>query len=542
MRVHVFGNSPSPAVATYGLRKSVELGPVPSEVKQFVERDFYVDDGLISLPTVDKAVNLMKSTQKVLLANGNMRLHKITSNNDRVMNAFPTDDLAKDLKDLDLGVDSLPQQCSLGLIWDLETDTFGFQVCTEEKPFTKWGILSTINSLFDPIGFVAPVDLHIPHTYIPVSLEAVKKREVHIFSDASEQAIAAVAYLKTTYHEENHHLGFLLGKAKVAPRSGHTIPRLELCAAVLAVDIAELLSKQLDIPLNDFHYYTDSRIILGYIHNQTRRCYVYISNQVQRIRQSSKSEQWRYVSTNSNPADQATRSVHASLMYSCDWLNGPSHLLRIGKTGEKTYPLLEPESDKDVRPLVIPLATTVKETFGLHRFERFSSWKRLLETIAHLKQIARNLHEKKVTNLNYKNVNSYAEGEQFIIRTVQKEIYSRELNCLKRNEPLPKVSSIVNLCPFIDESGLLRVGGRLNRAELTVGERNPLIIPGHGHIATLLVWHFHEAVKHQGHHFTEGAVRSAGYWITGGKKLISPLIYKCVKCRKLRCLIFPLII
>ena len=69
---------------------------------------------------------------------------------------------------------------------------------------------------------------------------------------------------------------------------------------------------------------------------------------------------------------------------------------------------------------------------------------------------------------------------------------------------------------------------------MTVSEKNPLIIPGHNHIATLLVWYYHENVKHQGRHFTEGVIRSAGYWITGGKKLISSLIYKCVKCRKLR--------
>ena len=48
------------------------------------------------------------------------------------------------------------------------------------------------------------------------------------------------------------------------------------------------------------------------------------------------------------------------------------------------------------------------------------------------------------------------------------------------------------------------------------------------------MWYYHENVKHQGRHFTEGVIRSAGYWITGGKKLISSLIYKCVKCRKLR--------
>ncbi|XP_054611777.1 uncharacterized protein LOC129169411 [Dunckerocampus dactyliophorus] len=54
------------------------------------------------------------------------------------------------------------------------------------------------------------------------------------------------------------------------------------------------------------------------------------------------------------------------------------------------------------------------------------------------------------------------------------------------------------------------------------------------HIATLLIRHYHEAVKHQGRHFTEGAVRASGLWLVGGKRPISSIISKCVTCRKLR--------
>lgn len=57
-------------------------------------------------------------------------------------------------------------------------------------------------------------------------------------SDASSTAIAAVAYLKTTDSDGEINVGFICGKAKLAPRPEITIPRLELCAAVLAVEIA----------------------------------------------------------------------------------------------------------------------------------------------------------------------------------------------------------------------------------------------------------------------------------------------------------------
>lgn len=75
------------------------------------------------------------------------------------MEAFPSQDHASDLKDLDLGSDTLPMQCSLGLNWDLKSDTFTFKVSTEEKPFTRRGVLSMVNSIYDPLGFIAPVTI-----------------------------------------------------------------------------------------------------------------------------------------------------------------------------------------------------------------------------------------------------------------------------------------------------------------------------------------------------------------------------------------------
>ncbi len=300
MKVHVFCNSPSPAVAIYGLKRSAQDGEAEfgTDVKQFIDHDFYVDDGLKSLPSEEAAISLLKRTQD-MLACSNLRLHKIASNSNEVMKAFPSQDYANNLKDLELGTDTLPTQRSLGLNWDLQTDTFMFQVLDEDKPFTRRGVLSTVNSLYDPLGFVAPVaiqgkailheltmeagdwdsplphdkaeqwtawrdslkdleSLQIPRTYAPVSISEAQRRELCIFCDASTKAIAAVAYIRVTDVEGKHHAGFVLGKAKLAPRPEHTIPRLELCAAVLAVELAERVTSEIDVDLDATSYYSDS--------------------------------------------------------------------------------------------------------------------------------------------------------------------------------------------------------------------------------------------------------------------------------------------
>lgn len=77
MKVHVFGNSPSPAVAIYGLRHAALYGEAEfgTDARHFIERDFYVDDGLKSLSSIREAISLLKAI-KDMLAISNLRLHK----------------------------------------------------------------------------------------------------------------------------------------------------------------------------------------------------------------------------------------------------------------------------------------------------------------------------------------------------------------------------------------------------------------------------------------------------------------------------------
>mgnify|MGYP001792616405 CR=1 FL=1 len=135
--VHLFGNSPNPAVATFGLRVTVNHGEEETNlnVKAFVSRNFYVDDRLISLPDTNQAVSLVTRTQHTL-ATAKLGLHKIASNSVEVMSAFPQEDIAKDqIRDLNLRQDTLPAQISLEVYWDLKSNAFSFKVFLQEKPY-----------------------------------------------------------------------------------------------------------------------------------------------------------------------------------------------------------------------------------------------------------------------------------------------------------------------------------------------------------------------------------------------------------------------
>lgn len=143
MKVNAFGNSPLPAVTIYCMRQAAQRGQQEhsSDATQFVERQFYVDDGLTSVATPKEATDLLIQTRE-LLAESNLRLHKVESNSSQVMKVLPAEDHAKDLEDLDIGADSLPLQWSLGLSWNLETESFTYLVSHEQRPFTRRCALS----------------------------------------------------------------------------------------------------------------------------------------------------------------------------------------------------------------------------------------------------------------------------------------------------------------------------------------------------------------------------------------------------------------
>ncbi|KAI4903062.1 hypothetical protein NFI96_009858 [Prochilodus magdalenae] len=144
MKVHVFRNSPFPCGShqTCGL-ESHDLDSSPTRVTKLMTYE---------------AISVLKRTQE-MLAESSIKLHKIASNSRAVMDAFPSEERAKNLVNLELTIDPLPLQRSLGLTWNLQSDTFTFCVSREQKPFIRRGILSTVNGLYDPLGYVSPVTI-----------------------------------------------------------------------------------------------------------------------------------------------------------------------------------------------------------------------------------------------------------------------------------------------------------------------------------------------------------------------------------------------
>ncbi|KAM9771204.1 uncharacterized protein ACBT44_004535 [Syngnathus typhle] len=415
MRVHVFGNSSSPAVATYCLRRAAQQG----------EQQYGLFDplGFVAPVTIQ----------------GKSLLRELTLE---------------------------------GTEWD---------VLLPQEKLKLW---ETWRDSLQELQH-----LHIPRAYTTTSPSKAKQKEICIFSDASTKAIGAVAYLRTTNEDGQIHVGFILGKAKLSPPSEPTIPRLGLCAAVLAVEMAELIVQEIDLPLDAVTFYCDSKVVLGYIHNQSKRFYVYVHNRVQRIRQSTDPKQWRYVPTEHNPADHASRSVQASILTQTNWFTGPAFLYKqqAATKHQQSFEIIDPDSDVEIRPQVTSCMTGQRDKrLDPKRFERFSSWKSLQRVVATLLHVTRSF---KSTNQDVTVCSGWhqcskphsgdelSKSSEVILRAVQRACFSEEYDPLSKGQDVNKKSSLSKLNPVIGPDGLLRIGGRLKLADLSDPEKHPIILP-----------------------------------------------------------------
>lgn len=348
MLVHLFGATSSPSCSSYALRQTAKDHGEQFEerVVKTVQRNFYVDDCLSAVGSEEAGCRLIKDVF-ALCKKGGFHLTKWVSSSHGVLQSIPTEERAKEFKELNLEREGLPNERTLGVYWFVDTDTLGFKLQQQNPPTTKRGILSLMSSVYDPLGFAAPFllrpkvlmqdlcrrnvgwdetisrsdmdtwtnwldelqdlqNLQISRSYIPSGFGKVTTRQLHIFADASEHGYGIVAYLRVTNPNGMVACPFVTGKARVAPLKKMTIPRLELTGATAAVSVGQMLRKKLDIEVEMF-YWTDSTTVLRYLANESTRFHTFVANRVTVIRDATSVHQWRYVNTKSNLADCASR-------------------------------------------------------------------------------------------------------------------------------------------------------------------------------------------------------------------------------------------
>ena len=152
MTVHVFGAVSSPTTCLFALRQTAEDNHATFPVvADLVVTNFYVDNYLDSVDTEEEAINRTKQLTDLLLLGG-FRLTKWLSSSRAVLSSLDTEELMT--PNLDLDLDNLPVERTLGILWNCQSDSFNFMINVKQDTTTKRKILSEVSRVFDPLGFL----------------------------------------------------------------------------------------------------------------------------------------------------------------------------------------------------------------------------------------------------------------------------------------------------------------------------------------------------------------------------------------------------
>ncbi|XP_064647104.1 uncharacterized protein LOC135499961 [Lineus longissimus] len=373
-------------------------------------------------------------------------------------------------------------------------------------------------------------NLKIQRCYKPSEFGTFKSAELHHFSDASLTGYGQCSYLRQVDMQGQVYCSLVMAKARVAPLKPVTIPRLELQAAVVSVKICALLNHELANSGLKNIFWTDSKVVLGYIKNEARRFHIFVANRIQRIHESSSPDQWRYVSTNENPADFASRGLKANELTTSNWFQGPPFLWKEEIPAESTSPLLITSDDPEVKRVQVMATGAIEKTALLDKFTKYSDWSRLQSAVSILlKRCARKSPEAEI-----KPQQARDRATRTIMRMVQRDSFREDIEDIEQDGRLKKGSKLSNLDPFLDKEGLLRVGGRMRRSSCPQEIKHPLILPKKSHVTLLIIRDSHDKIAHQGRGMTMNQLRSQGIWIIGCSAAVSSYLFKCVTCKRIR--------
>ncbi|XP_029163786.1 uncharacterized protein LOC114935214 [Nylanderia fulva] len=549
LRTVTYGLACAPFLAIRTLRQLAT-----DEEEQFprgavaLRRDCYVDDVVTGSNTLNDAIALQTEIRNLCLAGG-FPLKKWAANDERILTGVPSDHLLQQLPPAWEG----ESHSTLGLRWHPQHDQFSFVFHPHAAiNHTKRTVLSETARLFDPMGWLAPVviraKIFIQSTWLQgldwdTPLPPSEAREwqrlleelhlldqlrikrwlgtgadkttlqLHGFADASEREYAAAVYIRITERNETS-IRLLMAKSKVAPVKQVILPKLELYAATLLTNLMRHVKQTLDLATSDTYLWSDSTVTLQWIRGHSSRWKTFVANRVAHIQTQLPNAQWRHVAGRDNPADCASRGINPSeLINHVLWWTGPTWLSQ----NESAWPNSEIEIRGDDVPerKATSLMTVNRVIVEPEILLRFSSLHRLLRISAWCRRWLRASEPTHTAGL-----------------TLSPEELDMALFLAAGRSVAPS-STLAKLTPFLDDHGVLRVGGRLKNALLTQDERHPMIIPTSSWLTRLLMDSCHRRTLHGEVQLTLGLLRLR-FWIPRGRTVVKQQLHRCVTCTRWR--------
>ncbi|XP_055296037.1 uncharacterized protein LOC129565314 isoform X1 [Sitodiplosis mosellana] len=576
-------------VVIYGLAASLYLavrsmiqcaedyGKEYPEAAEIIRRSFYVDDGSFGADSI-AALKLLCKEVEFVLGQGGFKLGKWVSNSATVEKhmQFETNE------DVELGR-SESEAKILGLRWMKETDEIAIVVKQIEANVndTKRKIVSGIMKLFDPNGFVAPVivvakmimrdiwkhkklswDKAVPvdigqrwvefvdglnklNEYrIPrwLSIYKQSKVQLHGFCDAIKYCIGAAVYTRVTCGERGVACtSLLVAKSKVSSEE-RTITRMELLAALLLSKLMTQAAQACEFEDAEKFYWSDSTVALYWIKRSPLELKQFVGNRVQAIQEYTRGSTWSHISGKTNPADPISRGMKLDDFVKSEvWKNGPDWLSK--KQSDWPKPILsftpqeKVEISREVKPKVnLILSTRMTNVVDQFRelWYRSNDWKKILRITVYVLRFIANLrmkdrmkwikHEPKPDEIKNAII--------FWVKYAQLRAFKQEEQALKQANPAAaKKSKIMALQPIFDKAGVMRIGGRISKANAEWTKNHPIIIPPRSRLSYLLIQDAHQETLHGSIQIMMAYIRQS-YWIPQLRSECRTIISQCARCAR----------
>ncbi|XP_058816368.1 uncharacterized protein LOC131679652 [Topomyia yanbarensis] len=581
MKVMIFGATCSPSCAQYvknhNAQRFQDRFPRAAEA---IVKEHYVDDMLTSVETEEEAIKLAKEVQFVH-AEAGFEIRNWLSNSNQVLRELQATPGVKSMNLLsEMGTEKV-----LGLWWFTVTDSFTFKVSPRINAEllnghiipTKRQILSTLMMIYDPLGFLAnflmflkillqeiwrsgvnwdePINseqrekwltwvqvlprvemVRVPRCYrTRSSISERNSIQLHVFVDASENGVAAVCYLR--FEEGGVVECALVGaKTKVAPLRFVSIPRLELQAAVIGARLANSITESHKLKPMQRFFWTDARDVHCWLNSDHRKYSQFVAVRISEMLELTEQHEWNWIPSKLNIADEATKwQKLPDLAPTSRWFRGleflwgpkegwPDNISKFGDTIE----------EKRVKVL------HHFEERAIFEWEKFSRWKRLLRHVAFVKRFPANIRKKIVKQPVESGPLSHEElkeAELTILKFVQDSEFAREIQHLRKSNPLPwknvlpKNSSLYKLSPILEVDGLVHMKGRIDACEFVEEcTKRPILLPKCHPVSDHIIASIHQRYCHMNHQTALNEIKRR-FYIPKLRSVYNRVRKRCQLCK-----------
>jgi len=548
----------------------------------------YVDDWISGAASAAEAKPII-SKGIMAMAGAQMTFVKWLTNSPELKRLMPEQFIEQGSVQIGQLLGSTADPCKvLGMRWDTDTDEFYFdptgivEAVKEKDRYTKRQICSIQARLYDPMGLLSPVVMafklvtraisqhqpalkwddvvpdiitknwrklvkslaEIGKLRIPrcVAVEGLEQSQVHIFCDASENGLGAVAYFRS----KNRSCNLLASRSRIAPpRKTVSLPRLELIACEIGAHLAHYICQTQLYRDCEFIMWTDAMVAVAWIQGDPNRWETLVRNRVRKILTLTKSAMWNHCPGVENPADAVSRGLTAPQLVEYGlWKHGPEWLSLEPEARPRPSRLEEElgESEAVAVAAVKVMAAKVKEpgfmarlATAAHRYSRLKrdvawirrTWKP--EPGIRKRDIMVQIRKKRYLCVEPLSVDEIRQAGLAILRMTQREAYPDEFDALKGGEKVSRRSRIASLRPAWDTRlELIVVTGRMGRVLDHLQQEYLILLPDHP-VTDTIIRDQHETCGHLGWSTVLAKIRTQ-FWPLKGMRQVKNILKRCSTC------------